>query len=80
MLFECPYSDDLFLCRVGVSMVRRNHWKATVHMETTETFYTIASDYYDADEKIDEQVYQWAKDRGKDISEINFTVELERDD
>ena len=61
-------------------MVRRNQWKATVHMETTETFYTMASDYYDADEKIDEQVYQWAKDRGKDISEINFTVELERDD
>ena len=80
LLYRYPHVYCLFLCRVGFPMVRRNQWKATVHMETTETFYTIASDYYDADEKIDEQVYQWAKDRGKDISEINFTVELERDD
>jgi len=60
--------------------VRRQEWKATVHMETTETFYTVASDYYDADEKIGEQIYQWAKDRGKESHEIDFSVELERVD
>ena len=61
-------------------MVARQQWKATVYLEITETFYTVASDYFDADEKISEQIYQWAKDRGKEPREIDFSVELERED